>query len=81
MTIAVAVIAAVGFAWPAAAQPSAVPAPVPGGGSTATTTAKKLPETFPADLRKYIAGTDEFKAAPWFTGPCKDKGGDMGQYV
>lgn len=81
LTIAVAVIAAVGFAWPAAAQPEAVPAPVPGGGSTATTTAKKLPETFPADLRKYIAGTDEFKAAPWFTGPCKDKGGDMGQYV
>lgn len=80
LTIAVVVIAAAGFAWPAAAQPTAVPAPGPGG-PPATTSAKKLPESFPADLRKYIAGTDEFKSGPWFTGVCKDKGGDMGQYV
>ncbi|MEU2004511.1 hypothetical protein ACH47B_26270 [Rhodococcus sp. NPDC019627] len=65
---------------PAAAQPTAVPAPGPGG-SAATKSAKELPTGFPANLKQFVAGTDEFKSAPWFTGDCKDKGGDIGQYV
>ncbi|MFC9553656.1 hypothetical protein ACFTWF_22645 [Rhodococcus sp. NPDC056960] len=65
---------------PAAAEPTAVPEAGPGG-SAATKSAKELPEGFPADLKQFVAGTDEFKSAPWFTGDCKDKGGDIGQYV
>ncbi|MFZ2175805.1 MAG: hypothetical protein WAW17_17565 [Rhodococcus sp. (in: high G+C Gram-positive bacteria)] len=67
-------------ASPAAAQPAAVPAPGPGG-SAATKSAKELPAGFPADLKQFVAGTDEFKSAPWFSSDCKDKGGDIGQYV
>ncbi|WP_433662696.1 hypothetical protein ACQPW1_11435 [Nocardia sp. CA-128927] len=39
-----------------------------------------LPNGFPADLRKFIGNTPEFKAA-WFTGTCKDRGGDIGSYI
>ena len=67
-------------AGPAAAQPNAVPETGPGG-SAATKSAKELPKGFPSDLKKFVAGTDEFKSAPWFNGECKDKGGDIGQYV
>ena len=67
-------------AAPAAAEPTAVPEVGPGG-SAATKSAKELPEGFPANLKKFVAGTDEFKSAPWFTGDCKGKGGDIGQYV
>lgn len=79
LTIIVAFFAMLGAAFPAAAEPTAVPAPGPGGPAT-TQSAKELPAGFPSDLRKFVAGTDEFKSAPWFTGACKDKGGDMGQY-
>ncbi|WP_280385947.1 hypothetical protein [Nocardia wallacei] len=39
-----------------------------------------LPNGFPADLRKFIGNTPEFKAA-WFTGTCTDRGGDIGAYI
>ncbi|MBF6333185.1 hypothetical protein [Nocardia transvalensis] len=39
-----------------------------------------LPNGFPADLRKFVGNTPEFKTA-WFTGPCKDRGGDIGAYT
>ncbi|MGX1763021.1 hypothetical protein ACWIG5_40070, partial [Streptomyces lydicus] len=39
-----------------------------------------LPNGFPADLRQFIGNTAEFKAA-WFTGTCKDRGGDIGSYI
>jgi len=35
----------------------------------------------PAELRQFIADTDEFKAGPWFTGECADRGGDIGAYI
>ena len=40
-----------------------------------------LPANFPADLRKFVGGTAEFRSAEWFTGPCADRGGDMGEYI
>ncbi len=46
----------------------------------ATQSGKELPKGFPDDLKKFVAGTEEFKSASWFTGVCKDTGGDMGQY-
>ena len=56
-----------------------------GGGAAPTgTTApgRQLPQGFPEDLRRFVAGTDEFTAASWFTdGPCRDRGGDLGAYV
>ncbi|ATL69883.1 hypothetical protein CRH09_30630 [Nocardia terpenica] len=55
----------------ASADPS--PGPIAPSGS--------LPHGFPADLRKFVGGTAEFKAAPWFTGVCKDRGGDIGAYI
>ncbi|WP_216895605.1 hypothetical protein [Nocardia alni] len=40
-----------------------------------------LPNGFPADLRQFVAGTAEFKSAPWFSGPCAGRGGDVGGYI
>ncbi len=40
-----------------------------------------LPNGFPADLRQFVAGTDEFKTAAWFSGPCANRGGDVGRYI
>src|SRR3972149_11077195 len=81
LTAVVALFAMLGLALPAAAGPVAGPttAPAPGG-QNATQSGKELPKGFPDDLKKFVAGTDEFKSASWFTGVCKDKGGDMGQY-
>ncbi|OZC55452.1 hypothetical protein CH267_12760 [Rhodococcus sp. 06-621-2] len=62
----------------AAAQPQPVPEP---GAVTGQQTASKLPENFPQDLRKFIGGTEEFKNGPWFTGNCRDHGGDLGLYI
>lgn len=42
--------------------------------------AGSLPDGFPADLRQFVANTDEFRAA-WFSGGCADRGGDVGAYV
>ncbi|MEV6276658.1 hypothetical protein [Nocardia sp. NPDC051832] len=53
----------------AAAQPAQ---PVPSGA---------LPQGFPADLRRFVDGTDEFRAGPWFGGACADRGGDIGAYI
>ncbi|WP_280220381.1 hypothetical protein [Nocardia neocaledoniensis] len=60
----------------ASAQPNSSP-----GGATGGLSSTSLPQGFPADLRKYIGGTEEFKAAEWFTGACKDRGGDLGAYL
>lgn len=42
---------------------------------------KELPKGFPKDLRKLVAGTEEFKTASWFTGSCSSKGGDIAGYM
>ncbi|WP_280390957.1 hypothetical protein [Nocardia brasiliensis] len=42
---------------------------------------ESLPSGFPADLRQFVGGTDEFGTAPWFSGECADRGGDIGRYV
>lgn len=52
-----------------------------GGGDAATPVTSALPESFPADLRQFVAGTDEFRAGPWFSGPCASKGGDLGVFI
>ncbi|MBY6412872.1 hypothetical protein HQ346_14390 [Rhodococcus sp. BP-252] len=62
----------------AAAQP--VPTPEPGA-VTGQQSASRLPDNFPQDLRKFIGGTEEFKNGPWFTGKCRDQGGDLGLYI
>ncbi|MFE2999310.1 hypothetical protein ACFXG4_30415 [Nocardia sp. NPDC059246] len=43
--------------------------------------ARTLPNRFPADLKQFVGTTDEFKSAPWFSGPCKDHGGDFGAFA
>ncbi|WP_327138879.1 hypothetical protein [Nocardia sp. NBC_01327] len=48
--------------------------------TTTPASAGSLPDGFPADLRQFIANTDEFKAA-WYSGACADRGGDVGAYV
>ncbi|WP_182262032.1 hypothetical protein [Rhodococcus sp. UFZ-B548] len=81
LAVVVALFAMLGLALPAAAQPTAVPNTDPAPGvQNATQSGKELPQGFPNDLKKFVAGTEEFKSASWFTGVCKDKGGDMGQY-
>ncbi len=49
--------------------------------SGATAQGGDLPHGFPADLRQFVAGTEEFKAAPWFSGSCAKRGGDVGAYI
>ncbi|OXM44249.1 hypothetical protein CFP71_40565 [Amycolatopsis thailandensis] len=65
------VLAFLVFAAPTAlADPNA---PVGGG---------QLPQGFPAELRKYVVGTEEFRDAPWFRDPsCIDQGGNVGMYL
>lgn len=37
---------------------------------------------WPADLQQLVNGTQAFTTAPWFTqGPCKDRGGDVAEYI
>ncbi|MFB8279544.1 hypothetical protein [Nocardia colli] len=43
--------------------------------------AKTLPHGFPAELRQFVGGTSEFRTAPWFSGACADRGGDIGRYI
>ncbi|MFD4406643.1 hypothetical protein ACFWPH_28170 [Nocardia sp. NPDC058499] len=40
-----------------------------------------LPSGFPDELKQFIGGSDEFRAGPWFTGACSDRGGDLGTYI
>ena len=49
--------------------------------SSSSTNGKNLPKGFPQDLRRLVAGTEEFKKGPWFTGSCSDKGGDVASYI
>ena len=53
----------------------------PSGAGVGPSSGKNLPKDFPAELKQYVAGTEEFKAGPWFKGGCKDLGGDVGQYI
>ncbi|WP_231949547.1 hypothetical protein [Alloactinosynnema sp. L-07] len=41
----------------------------------------KVPEGFPPELTKFVAGTPEFQNGPWFQGACKGRGGDIGRYI
>ncbi|OZF01247.1 hypothetical protein [Rhodococcoides fascians] len=79
LAVVIAALAALfGPSAPASAQPTPVPEP---GAVTGQQTATRLPEHFPADLKKFIGGTEEFKTGPWFTGKCKEQGGDLGLYI
>lgn len=62
----------------------AEPAPADQGapsGASSSTGGKHLPKGFPKDLRRLVAGTDEFKSGPWFTGSCSSKDGDIAAYM
>ncbi|MCZ4553643.1 hypothetical protein [Gordonia rubripertincta] len=63
----------------------AAAAPDDDGGMTASSgdvgQGKKLPAGLPAEIKPLIAGTDEFKNGPWFSGACAGKGGDMAGYL
>lgn len=71
-------IAASAAAGGAAAQPTTPASPGSGPGVVSSTS---LPENFPADLKQFVGGTEEFKNGEWFTGACQDRGGDMGAYL
>ncbi|GAA4825181.1 hypothetical protein [Tomitella cavernea] len=75
---AAAVLLAVVLLVTGAGAASAAPEQGPGG--TPTMNGQQLPEGFPAELRKFVAGTDEFQAA-WFDGECANRGGDFGSYL
>lgn len=62
----------------AALMNGAVPAFAAPG--TPATPSGALPEGFPADLRQFVAETDEFRSA-WLSGSCADRGGDVGAYI
>lgn len=53
----------------------------PAASAQPTTTIGQVPPGFPADLTQFVGGTKEFLAGPWFQGPCKDHGGDVGAYI
>ncbi|MFT4398072.1 hypothetical protein ACLTEW_24415 [Gordonia lacunae] len=76
--VAVAVCVGSFGAGVAAATPEDGEAPAP---VSTRAGGKKLPAGFPAPLKQYVAGTDEFKKASWFTGACADKGGDFAAYL
>ncbi|MGW5383902.1 hypothetical protein [Nocardia sp. NPDC003963] len=59
----------------------AVAAPAESGPGTPTPPASSLPTGFPQDLKRFIGGSEEFRAADWFTGACGDRGGDLGAYI
>jgi hypothetical protein len=71
-TLFLTVLALLAFSAP----PSALADPNNPGGTG------QVPQGFPADLKKYVVGTQEFKDAPWFHDPsCLDKGGNIGMYI
>ncbi len=70
--LVIAVLMMVFGAAPALAAPETASTAVAG---------KTLPKGLPNDLKKYIAGTEEFKSAAWFKGACADKGGDVAGYI
>lgn len=41
----------------------------------------QVPPGFPSELKQYVGGTKEFLDAPWFHEDCKNRGGDVGQYI
>ncbi|MFI6368297.1 hypothetical protein ACIBG0_36840 [Nocardia sp. NPDC050630] len=56
-------------------------APGTGAPGASAQSAGSLPKGFPDDLKNFVGGTDEFRSGPWFSGECKDRGGDMGAYI
>ena len=70
-------VSGIGAGSAAAAPNDGSPSPT----SPATTNGQSLPAGMPAGLKKLVAGTPEFKAGPWFSGPCASKGGDMAAYL
>ncbi|TSD93261.1 hypothetical protein FOS14_23470 [Skermania sp. ID1734] len=64
-----------------AAADCATPAAPHAGTAAAPVDASGLPHGFPADLRQFVAGTEEFRKGSWFTGACAGKGGDLGAYI
>lgn len=77
--VCVAAVLAVGLgAGPAAADTPASPSTATAADSSGGQT---LPKGMPAELRKFIGGSPEFKKGPWFSGPCAAKGGDFSAYL
>ncbi len=67
----IAVAALLTFSAPSALAQRAQPSP-----------AGEVPQGFPADLKKFVGGTPEFKDGPWFHDPdCVNKGGNVGMYI
>ncbi|MDJ0396173.1 hypothetical protein QMK17_22910 [Rhodococcus sp. G-MC3] len=80
--VLVIVVAALAALFGPAAIATAAPVPVPEPGAVAgQQSATRLPAHFPDDLKKFIGGTEEFKSGPWFTGKCREQGGDLGLYI
>lgn len=73
---ALTVLLSIVFVTMAVPATSAVAAAQPG-------VSAQLPEGFPADLRRFVATTPEFRAGPWFTSRrCADDfGGDIALYL
>jgi hypothetical protein len=59
----------------------AVAAPSETGPGTLAPAAASLPAGFPEDLKRFVGGGEEFRSADWFTGACRDRGGDLGAYI
>ncbi|HEY3690552.1 MAG TPA: hypothetical protein VGL46_09630 [Pseudonocardiaceae bacterium] len=67
----IAVAALLTFSAPSALAQPAQPAPV-----------GEVPQGFPTELKKFVGGTPEFKAGPWFHDPqCVNKGGNVAMYI
>ncbi|MFI5591272.1 hypothetical protein ACIA5G_39900 [Amycolatopsis sp. NPDC051758] len=67
----IAVAALLAFSAPSALAQPAQPNP-----------AGDVPQGFPADLKRFVGGTPEFKDGPWFHDPdCVNKGGNVAMYI
>ncbi|MFE3105334.1 hypothetical protein [Nocardia tengchongensis] len=75
------VIAVVVALWCALMLTAAPAIAAPPAGSGSGGRAGTLVKGFPAELKQFVGTTDEFKSAAWFSGPCKDHGGDFGAYA
>lgn len=80
VTLLTALLALIGGGIAAAACPPPT-TNTSAGAAAAPVDASALPKGFPEDLRQFIAGSDEFRQGPWFSGPCAAKGGDLGAYI
>ncbi|MDF3285032.1 hypothetical protein [Gordonia sp. N1V] len=81
LLVALVSVAALGLAGGAGLARADDPPSTGSPTSTPSASGKELPQGFPAQLKKFVAGTPEFKGADWFQGPCAGKGGDFAKYL